>query len=137
MKFEVEHIEDLSIVSDYIIQFTKEQKIFCFFGNLGAGKTTLINQICQKLGITDDVSSPTYSIIQEYQYNDEIVVHVDLYRIKSIEEIIDIGLESYLYQNICFIEWADDFLQIIPTPYVKVEIQQKSGLRKIDINIVH
>lgn len=136
MQYVIENIDDLVLVVEPIIALMKAHRIFCFFGDLGAGKTTLIAKICKQLNITDNVSSPTYSIIQTYQYKNDIICHIDLYRINSIEEAIDIGLENYLHQNSCFIEWADNFLEILPSSYIKINIQQQDEKRIIDIHIV-
>jgi tRNA threonylcarbamoyladenosine biosynthesis protein TsaE len=137
MQFNIQSIEHLDAVSNYIVSNMKNYKTFCFFGNLGAGKTTLINNICQKLQITDEVSSPTFSIIQEYKYGKDIICHIDLYRVNAIEEAIDIGIEDYLYHHICFVEWADNFIELMPLPYMNIQITQIDDKRIIDINVVN
>lgn len=100
MIFTVKEIEELEPVADEIIQLANEYSIFCFYGDLGAGKTTLIKLICEKLNVVDTISSPTYPIINEYNTIDSrIIYHIDLYRLKSIEEALNIGIEEYLYSG--------------------------------------
>lgn len=134
MVFKVKDIADLEIVEQELLQFTEKYTIFCFFGEVGAGKTTLITQFCKALGIEDKVSSPTYSIVQEYKYGNQKLFHIDLYRLNSEEEAFDIGLEDYLYSNnICLIEWPNDFLNLIPKQYVKIKLENIDGERNISI----
>ena len=123
------------------------KKIFCFYGELGAGKTTLIKEICKQLGVTDKGSSPTFSLINEYKISSslmspsarvikgEAVYHFDLYRLKSESEIYDIGYEDYLFSgNYCFIEWPEKMQHLLPTDVVKVKIGVKEGERIISIS---
>ncbi len=136
MAFKVKDRDDLEIVVQELLQYTEKYTIFCFFGEVGAGKTTLITQFCKALGIEDKVSSPTYSIIQEYKYGNQKIFHIDLYRLNSEEEAFDIGLEDYLYSNnICLIEWPNDFLNLIPKKFVKIEIENMDGVRNISIEV--
>lgn len=135
MIFTVKEIEELEPVADKIIQLTNEYSIFCFYGNLGAGKTTLIKLICEKLNVVDTISSPTYPIINEYNTIDNrIIYHIDLYRLKSIEEALNIGIEEYLYSgNLCFIEWPDNFKSILPTTHFNVKITKFDESRTIEM----
>ena len=135
MIFTVKEIEELEPVADEIIQLANEYSIFCFYGDLGAGKTTLIKLICEKLNVVDTISSPTYPIINEYNTIDSrIIYHIDLYRLKSIEEALNIGIEEYLYSgNLCFIEWPDNFKSILPTTHFNVKITKFEVTRTIEI----
>ena len=135
MIFTVKDIQELEPVTDEIIQLTKEFSIFCFYGNLGAGKTTFIKIICEKLNIQDATSSPTYPIINEYKTSDNrIIYHIDLYRLKSIEEAHNIGIEEYLYSgNLCFIEWPDNFESILPSTHIKIKITKFEESRTVEI----
>lgn len=135
MIFTVKEIEELKPVADKIIQLTNEYSIFCFYGNLGAGKTTLIKLICEKLNVADTISSPTYPIINEYNTIDNrIIYHIDLYRLKSIEEALNIGIEEYLYSgNLCFIEWPDNFKSLLPTTHFNVKITKFDESRTIEM----
>lgn len=121
MKFACSHINDLQEVSEYILSL--EQNVFLLFGQLGAGKTTLMHQIAADLGVKDEVSSPTYALVNEYSGKTSDIIHMDLYRLESLEEAIDIGVEDYLYQDsYVFIEWPQIISSILPSSYVKIEI---------------
>ena len=97
--------------------------IVTFKGDLGAGKTTLIKTLCQKLGVEDNISSPTFSIINEYKAKNRAIYHIDLYRIETIEEAIDIGIEEYLYSGgLCLIEWPKIIESLLPEKYLHIEI---------------
>lgn len=99
-------------------------KIILFDGQMGAGKTTLIKQISKQLGVLDATGSPTFSLVNEYQSVDnQIIYHFDLYRIKSENEALDLGIEDYLYSgNWCFIEWSDKIPNLIPENHSKIQI---------------
>ena len=87
-------VDVLSEVAHDIANHLTESKIILFYGEMGAGKTTLIKEICKQLGVTDTMSSPTFSVVNEYHTNDnKIIYHFDLYRIKNIEECFDLGME--------------------------------------------
>lgn len=135
MIFTINSIEELNAVAVEIIQFTNKNTVFCFYGNLGAGKTTLIKLICEKLNVQDSISSPTYPIINEYKTADnKIIYHIDLYRLKSIDEALNIGIEEYLYSgNLCFIEWPDNFESILPDAPIKIKITKFDNYRTIEI----
>jgi tRNA threonylcarbamoyladenosine biosynthesis protein TsaE len=136
MIFTINHLIDLEQVAEAIIQQTATNSIFCFYGNLGAGKTTLITSVCRKLKVTDSISSPTYPIINEYSTADgKIIYHIDLYRLKSMEEALNIGIEEYLYSgNSCFIEWPDIFESILPEKHSKIFIRKlEDGNRTVEI----
>ncbi|MCC6582273.1 MAG: tRNA (adenosine(37)-N6)-threonylcarbamoyltransferase complex ATPase subunit type 1 TsaE [Chitinophagales bacterium] len=125
MNFTVNSIQELNAVADEIILLSEKNTVFCFYGNLGAGKTTLIKLICEKLQVTDTISSPTYPIINEYHHPNGIIYHIDLYRLKSIDEALNIGLEEYLYSgDLCFIEWPDNFESILPDKHIKIKISK-------------
>ena len=130
MRFEVNSIDDLDAVSMQIAELTASYSIFCFYGEVGAGKTTLIKKICSQLDVIDTISSPTYPIINEYATrNNTIVNHIDLYRLSTIDEAIQIGIEEYLDNgNLCFIEWPDNFESLLPANHIKIFI------RKLDTN---
>src|SRR3954466_1267560 len=105
----------LPAVSEKIIELCASNNVFCFYGDLGSGKTTLIKLICESLEVKDPVSSPTYPIINEYQYPGGMLYHIDLYRLKNKEEAQHIGIEDYLFSgNLCFIEWPDNFESLLP-----------------------
>lgn len=114
---------DLIIPAEYLFSHHSETTIFCFKGQLGAGKTTFIKKVLKTIGITDEVTSPTYSIINEYKHLKSAVYHLDLYRLNSLEETLEIGIEEYLHSgNYCFIEWYELIAPILPDNCVKIEI---------------
>jgi tRNA threonylcarbamoyladenosine biosynthesis protein TsaE len=119
-----EGLNDLTMVSREIIRFAGQERIWLFEGEMGAGKTTLIKALCAELGVADHVTSPTYSLINEYLGKDgEIIYHFDFYRIKSQSEAIDIGCEEYFYSgNICLIEWPSMIPDLLPDKYLKISI---------------
>lgn len=121
-------------VARKLISFIKNYKIFTFSGELGAGKTTLITTICKELGVQESVSSPTYSIIQEYELpGSSVIYHLDLYRLKNVQEAIDAGVEDCLLSGeLCFVEWPEIALAIFPEEIVHVTLQAiSSGKRKL------
>ena len=133
MNFTIKSITELNPIVDKIIQLSKSHTVFCFYGNLGAGKTTLIKLICEQLQVIDSISSPTYPIINEYKTADnKIIYHIDLYRLKSVEEAMNIGIEDYLFSdNLCFIEWPDNFESILPDNHIKIKITKFDDYREI------
>ena len=119
--------------------FASDEKVFLFNGDMGAGKTTFIKAICREIGIPDTVSSPTYSIVNEYDHADGKVYHFDFFRIKNETEAYDIGFEEYLYSgNYCFIEWPEKIRGLWPLNYIEVFIDQTEDLqRTIKLKKVH
>jgi tRNA threonylcarbamoyladenosine biosynthesis protein TsaE len=112
-----------------------ESRIFAFFGEMGAGKTTFIKIICAQLGITDEVTSPTFSIVNEYLAKEgERLYHFDFYRIKLEEEAYDLGYEDYFFGGYyCFIEWPEKVEKLLPDDTVRVsfEVDERDNSRKI------
>jgi tRNA threonylcarbamoyladenosine biosynthesis protein TsaE len=92
-------------------------------GDLGAGKTTLVKEIIAAHDLPDLVTSPTFSIVNEYGRKADPIFHMDLYRLQSLKEVIDIGFEEYLDRGFCFIEWADLVLELLPEKYCRIEIE--------------
>lgn len=101
-------------------------------GDLGAGKTTLIKEICRTLGVTDEVSSPTFAIINEYLAVDEPLYHFDFYRLKDEQEAIDIGVMEYFDSGVyCFIEWPQKVENILPDELLVIAIESKGGEERV------
>ncbi|MBI1287620.1 MAG: tRNA (adenosine(37)-N6)-threonylcarbamoyltransferase complex ATPase subunit type 1 TsaE [Flavobacteriales bacterium] len=101
---------------------------------MGAGKTTLIKQFCQFLGIEDEVSSPTFSLVNEYESPIGPVYHFDLYRIRSVEELFDIGYEDYFFSGyLCLVEWPEMASDIIPGNHISVKIRVENDQRIITV----
>lgn len=127
-------IEEINKIARQFIDGMGSNRIFAFYGNMGAGKTTFIKAICEELGVTDTVTSPTFAIINEYTSPTEgSIYHFDFYRIKKLEEVFDMGFEDYFYSgNLCFIEWPELIEDILPAEAVKVTITQlPDGTREI------
>ncbi len=124
MNFVVRSIDELRPVSEVIQGKSGDYKIICLDGDLGAGKTTLVKDLGKVLGIADNISSPTFSIINEYVAADRSpVYHFDFYRLKDEAEALDIGIEEYLYSgNLCIIEWANMFPDLIPPKHLEINI---------------
>mgnify|MGYP000961138747 CR=1 FL=1 len=136
MDIKIENINSITQSAGKFIQQMAGEKIFAFKGEMGVGKTTFIKAVCKELGVRENVNSPTFSIVNEYTgANDLIIYHFDCYRIKNLNEAIEIGIEEYLYSgNLCFIEWPDKITSLLPDSYITVEITElKSGIRNIQI----
>lgn len=124
MNIQINSQEDLKSAAIQLLEFAAEEKIFLFEGDMGAGKTTFIKVICEVLGVEDLVSSPTFSIVNEYLAKEDKIYHFDFYRIKDLQEAYDIGYEEYFYSgDRCLIEWAERIALLIPEHHVKVDIQ--------------
>lgn len=124
IQFEINNIEELSKVSDLLLEWREKSNIIAFYGAMGAGKTTLVKNLCQKLGVNDEVNSPTFALVNEYQTESlDSIFHFDFYRIKSLEEVFDIGYEDYFYGgNLCLLEWPELIDPLMPEHFIKVEI---------------
>lgn len=129
-------LDEIEEVAKKIIEHCNRFNIWLFEGQMGAGKTTLIKSICKQMGVTDNVSSPTFSLLNVYQTGtgDE-VYHFDFYRIKDQIEAIDIGSDEYFYSgNHCFIEWPEKIPSLIPDRFIKISINLgKENEREISI----
>jgi len=107
-------IQDIQKIAKTMVE-KFSSNVVLFYGEMGAGKTTLIKALVKELGSNDEVSSPTYSIVNEYQGEDFTIYHFDLYRLKSIQEALDMGFEEYLNpEDIIFIEWPEKILELLP-----------------------
>ncbi|MDD6952988.1 MAG: tRNA (adenosine(37)-N6)-threonylcarbamoyltransferase complex ATPase subunit type 1 TsaE [Prevotella sp.] len=111
-------------------------KVFAFYGKMGAGKTTFIKAVCEELGVTDVITSPTFAIVNEYRSDTtgELIYHFDFYRIKKLEEVYDMGYEDYFYSGaLCFLEWPELIEELLPSDAVKVTISETdNGDRMIE-----
>lgn len=120
-------------------QFVEEQsdgRVFAFCGQMGAGKTTFIAAVCKALGIEEPVNSPTFAIVNEYVAdNGETVYHFDCYRLNTLRDALNIGIEEYFASgNICFIEWAENIEELLPVDTVRVNIVvEDDGSREMSV----
>jgi tRNA threonylcarbamoyladenosine biosynthesis protein TsaE len=116
-------LDEISQVAKKIV-LEKPHKVILFHGNMGIGKTTLIKALTKELGVKDTTSSPSFSIVNEYQAEENLkVYHFDMYRLKSEIEALDLGIEEYLYSNNwCFIEWAEKIPNLLPNQYSTIHL---------------
>ncbi|ARV14073.1 tRNA (adenosine(37)-N6)-threonylcarbamoyltransferase complex ATPase subunit type 1 TsaE [Polaribacter sp. SA4-12] len=116
-------LEDLSSIASELIS-SVENKTLLFYGQMGVGKTTLIKEICKQLGVLDNISSPTFSLVNEYQTSkEERVFHFDFYRIEEEEEALDMGIEEYFDNNAwCLVEWPENIENLLPLEAVQIHL---------------
>jgi tRNA threonylcarbamoyladenosine biosynthesis protein TsaE len=137
MKIVIKDKRHLSSAAKKLLESAGEKKIFAFYGSMGAGKTTFIKSVCKELGAVDIISSPTFTIVNEYRTSGgEPLYHIDFYRIKKQEEVFDFGVEEYLTgDSYCFMEWPELVEEILPPGTVKVRITADSNeQRTLDIS---
>lgn len=138
MKIEISNIDQLPAVAEALLGEFPGERFYAFFGKMGVGKTTLIKELCRQLGVEDNVSSPTFAIVNEYSDRvGEPVYHFDFYRLKSIAEAYDIGYEEYFYSGSwCFTEWTEKIEPLLPEHYVRVDIEEREGTRIFTANTI-
>lgn len=133
MEIKIQSPAQLPEAAKQFVQAMDQNTVFAFYGKIGAGKTTFIKAICEELGVTDVINSPTFSIVNEYRSDTtgELIYHFDFYRIKKIEEVYDMGYEDYFDSGaVCFIEWPELIDDLLPGDAVKVSItEQEDGSR--------
>jgi tRNA threonylcarbamoyladenosine biosynthesis protein TsaE len=124
MEILIKDKRQLHSAAKQLLKHCGDNKLFAFYGTMGAGKTTIIKAICEALGAIDIVSSPTFTLVNEYKTSDgESIFHIDFYRIKKLEEVYDFGIEEYLAgDSYCFMEWPELIEDILPSETVKVII---------------
>ena len=128
-------LENLSEIATGVIASVKN-KTLLFYGEMGVGKTTLIKEICKQLGVLDNISSPTFSLVNEYQTkNNESIFHFDFYRIEEEEEALDMGIDDYFYNNNwCLIEWPENVENLLPLEAVEIHLSVlEDGQRNIQL----
>jgi len=124
MKIIIEDKRHLQSAAKKILTYTKPNKILAFYGSMGAGKTTIIKVVCSMLGATDLVSSPTFTLVNEYKtLTGESLYHIDFYRIRKTDEVYDFGIEEYFASGAyCFLEWPELIEDILPPETVRIRI---------------
>ncbi|HEY4327037.1 MAG TPA: tRNA (adenosine(37)-N6)-threonylcarbamoyltransferase complex ATPase subunit type 1 TsaE [Mucilaginibacter sp.] len=125
MLLSIQSLSELPSAASAIIKYADDYKIFLFYGDMGAGKTTLIKSLCESLGTKEPVTSPTFSIVNEYVgANSQKIYHFDFYRLKNQSEALDMGYEEYFYSDaFCFIEWPEKISGLLPGHYISVKIE--------------
>ena len=133
MEIKIQNIDTIRESAREFIQNIGERKVFAFYGEMGAGKTTFVKAICEELGVEDVITSPTFAIVNEYEAHDQSIFHFDFYRIKRLEEVYDMGYEDYFYSGaLCFIEWPELIEDLLPEDAVKVTITENTdGTRTV------
>ena len=124
MEFHISSTEQINQVAQQFIAAMGGHKLFAFYGEMGAGKTTFIKALCNELGVIDVVNSPTFAIANDYETAlGDHIYHFDFYRLKTPQEALDFGVEDYFYSgHICFMEWPDQIGTLLPTESVRVAI---------------
>ena len=140
MEISIQNLDSIREAAREFIQHIGEARVFAFYGKMGAGKTTFVKAICEELGVEDVITSPTFSIINEYSLTSHLlpltsssIYHFDFYRIKKLEEVYDMGYEEYFYSGaLCLIEWPELIEEILPDDAVRVNIsEQEDGSRLV------
>ena len=136
MEIILKSLDDMPAAAKQFIEAIDQNTVFAFYGKMGAGKTTFIKAVCEALGVTDVVNSPTFSIVNEYRSDDtgELIYHFDFYRIKKLDEVYDMGYEDYFYSgNLCFLEWPELIEDLLPEDCTKVTITaEEDGTRNVE-----
>ena len=135
MEIKISSLDNIHEAARQFIAAMEDNTVFAFYGKMGAGKTTFIKAVCEELGVTDVINSPTFAIVNEYRSDTtgELIYHFDFYRIKKLEEVYDMGYEDYFYSGaLCFIEWPELVEELLPGDAVTVRIEeQPDGSRTI------
>ena len=135
MEIKINSLDTIREAAKQFIAAMEDNTVFAFYGKMGAGKTTFIKAICEELGVTDVINSPTFAIVNEYRSDEtgELIYHFDFYRIKKLDEVYDMGYEDYFYSGaLCFIEWPELVEEVLPGDAVKVTIEEvEDGTRSV------
>ena len=131
-------LSELKIVASALLKAAQNEKIWIFQGQMGAGKTTLIKAIAQEFGILDQVSSPTFGIVNHYENKKgNIFYHFDFYRVEDPTEALDIGIEEYFYSgNYCWLEWAENIEEFLPEDFFLIKIESISDFKR-QVSFLH
>ena len=138
MEIRISSLDQLAAAAGQFVRGMGEATVFAFYGKMGAGKTTFIKAVCEALGVTDVITSPTFAIVNEYRSDEtgdlrsllrastvNLIYHFDFYRIKTVGEVYDMGYEDYFYSGaLCFIEWPELIEELLPDDAVRVTIEE-------------
>lgn len=128
MEIKIQSLENIQEAAREFVAAMEDRTIFALYGKMGAGKTTFVKAVCEELGVSDVISSPTFAIVNEYRSDNtgELIYHFDFYRIKKLGEVYDMGYEDYFYSGaVCFIEWPELIEELLPEDTVKVSIEEQ------------
>lgn len=135
MKITISSLDAINEAAKQFVGAMGNNRVFAFYGKMGAGKTTFIKALCTELGVDDVITSPTFAIVNEYTAGDgSPIYHFDFYRIKKLDEVYDMGYEDYFYNGgLCLIEWPELIESLLPEDAVEVHIaEQPDGTRTIE-----
>ena len=135
MKITISSLDAINEAAKQFVAAMGNNRVFAFYGKMGAGKTTFIKALCTELGVDDVITSPTFAIVNEYSAGDgSPIYHFDFYRIKKLDEVYDMGYEDYFYNGgLCLIEWPELIESLLPEDAVEVHIaEQPDGTRTIE-----
>ena len=137
MEIKIQSLDQIHEAARQFIAEMGDNTVFALHGKMGAGKTTFIKAVCEELGVSDVITSPTFAIVNEYRSDTagELIYHFDFYRIKKLEEVYDMGYEDYFYSGaLCFIEWPELVEELLPGNTIKVTIEEiENGERKVTL----
>ena len=140
MEIKINSLDSIHEAAKQFIAAMGDNTVFAFYGKMGAGKTTLIKAVCEELGVTDVINSPTFAIVNEYRSDEtgELIYHFDFYRIKKLDEVYDMGYEDYFFgEGVCLIEWSKLISELIPdnesTVLIDKNLEKGLDYRKITV----
>lgn len=129
LQIRIPGLDELDLAADKLLTLIGDRRVLAFSGEIGAGKTTFIQALCRRLGVTEAVTSPTFSLVNEYVLpaeagEQDVIYHLDLYRLRQQQEALDIGIEEYLYSsNWCLIEWPELIEELLPEDSVRINLR--------------
>ena len=137
MEINIQSLDQIHEAARQFIEAMGDNTVFAFYGKMGAGKTTFIKAVCEELGVSDVITSPTFAIVNEYRSDlaGELIYHFDFYRIKKLEEVYDMAYEDFFYSGaVCSIEWPELIEELLPGNTVKVTIEEvENGAHRLTL----